>query len=48
MKIVLALVCVLIVLVSIDIASNMCYITITDANGNQHILSGVETNEYPY
>jgi hypothetical protein len=40
MKLLLGLVSVLIILVSVDLSSNVCYVTLTDRNGQQTILTG--------
>jgi hypothetical protein len=40
MKLLLFLVSVLIILVSIDMSSNICYVTLTDRNGEHSILTG--------
>jgi hypothetical protein len=40
MKLLLGLVSVLIILVSVDLSSNVCYVTLTDKNGQQTILTG--------
>ena len=40
MKLLLALVSVLIILVTVDISSNVCYVTLTDRNGQHSILTG--------
>ena len=40
MKLLLGLVSVLIILVSVDMTSNVCYVTLTDRNGEHSILTG--------
>jgi hypothetical protein len=40
MKLLLGLVSVLIILVSVDLSSNVCYVVLTDRNGQQTILTG--------
>ena len=45
MKLLLGLVSVLIILVSVDLSSKVCYVTLTDRNGQKTILTGVERNE---
>ena len=46
MKSVIALLLsILIILISIDLSSNVCYVVLTDRNGQQTILTGVERNE---
>ena len=40
MKLLLGLVSVLIILVTIDLSSNVCYVTLTDRNGEHSILTG--------
>ena len=40
MKLLLGLVSVLIILVSIDLSSNVCYVVLTDRNGQHSILTG--------
>ena len=46
MKSVIALLLsILIILVSVDLSSKVCYVTLTDRNGQQTILTGVGRNE---
>ena len=40
MKLLLGLISILIILVSVDLSSNVCYVTLTDRNGQQTILTG--------
>jgi hypothetical protein len=44
MKLLLGLVSVLIILVSVDLSSNVCYVVLTDRNGQHSILTG--TRDY--
>jgi hypothetical protein len=46
MKSVIALLLsILIILISVDLSSNVCYVTLTDRNGQQTIITGVGRNE---
>jgi hypothetical protein len=40
MKLLLGLVSLLIILVSVDLSSNVCYVVLTDRNGQETILTG--------
>lgn len=40
MKVIIYLLSLLLVLVAIDLSSNVCYVTLTDRNGEHSILTG--------
>ena len=44
MKLLLGLISILIILISIDLSSNVCYVVLTDSNGQHSILTG--TRDY--